>query len=82
MVDVYHEFSFPVEMIASMKSALKKNGEIYLIEYLSEDPNIPIKTIHKMSEAQAVKEFEAHGFKLKKNIDNLPWQHCMVFVKI
>jgi ubiquinone/menaquinone biosynthesis C-methylase UbiE len=82
MVDVYHEFSFPVKMIASMKSALKKNGEIYLIEYRSEDPNISIKTIHKMSEAQAVKEFEAHGFKLKKNIDNLPWQHCMVFVKI
>ncbi len=81
MVDVYHEFNFPIEMIASMKSALKKEGEIYLIEYRGEDPNIPIKTIHKMSEAQAVKEFAANGFKLKENIDNLPWQHCMVFVK-
>jgi hypothetical protein len=28
-----------------------------------------------------VKEMEAAGFKLKSNIDNLPWQHCMVFVK-
>lgn len=81
MVDVYHEFSDPVAMIASMKQALKPDGEIYLIEYRLEDPNIPIKTIHKMSEAQAVKEFEANGFKLKENIENLPWQHCMIFVK-
>ena len=81
MVDVYHEFSFPVEMIASMKSALKSNGELFLIEYRAEDPLVPIKTIHKMSEKQAIKEMEAAGFKLRKNIDNLPWQHCMIFVK-
>ena len=81
MVDVYHEFSFPVEMIASMKSALKSNGQLFLIEYRAEDPLVPIKTIHKMSENQAVKEMKAAGFKLLKNIDNLPWQHCMVFVK-
>ena len=81
MVDVYHEFSFPVEMIKSIKSALKPNGQLFLIEYRAEDPNVPIKRIHKMTEKQAVKEMEAAGFKLKINIDNLPWQHCMVFVK-
>lgn len=81
MVDVYHEFNYPVEMIASMSEALREKGEIFLIEYRLEDRNIPIKTIHKMSEKQAVKEFEANGFKLKENITNLPWQHCMVFVK-
>ena len=81
MVDVYHEFSFPVEMIASMKSALKSNGQLFLIEYRAEDPLVPIKTIHKMSENQSVKEMKAAGFKLLKNIENLPWQHCMVFVK-
>lgn len=81
MVDVYHEFSFPVEMISSMKNALKSNGQLFLIEYRSEDPLVPIKSIHKMSEKQAVKEMEAAGFKLKRNIDNLPWQHCMIFIK-
>jgi hypothetical protein len=35
-----------------------------------------------MSEAQAIKEFKAAGFTFAKNIDNLPWQHCMVFVKL
>ena len=81
MVDVYHEFSFPVEMISSMKNALKSNGQLFLIEYRAEDPLVPIKSIHKMSEKQAIKEMEAAGFKLRKNIDNLPWQHCMIFVK-
>ncbi|PQB07166.1 SAM-dependent methyltransferase [Polaribacter filamentus] len=80
MVDVYHEFNFPREMILSIKKSLKKNGKIYLIEYRTEDDAVPIKTIHKMSEKQAVKEMKAAGFKLEKNIDNLPWQHCMVFV--
>jgi len=81
MVDVYQEFSFPIEMIKSITIALKPKGELFLIEYRGEDPNVPIKRIHKMTEKQAVKEMEAAGFKLKRNIDNLPWQHCMVFVK-
>ena len=81
MVDVYHEFSFPLEMITSIKNALKPNGQLFLIEYRGEDPLVPIKTIHKMTEKQALKEMESAGFKLKENIDNLPWQHCMIFVK-
>lgn len=81
MVDVYHEFSFPYEMLLEIKSSLKAGGKVYLIEYRAEDPKIPIKPIHKMSEKQAVKEFEIAGFRLVENKDNLPWQHCMVFEK-
>lgn len=81
MVDVYHEFNFPYEMLLAIKSSLKAEGKIYLIEYRGEDPKIPIKPIHKMTEEQAVKEFELAGFSLVENVDNLPWQHCMVFKK-
>ena len=81
LVDVYHEFSFPYESMRSIREALKKDGRVYLIEYRAEDRSVPIKPIHKMTEAQSVKEMEAAGFKLLENIDNLPWQHCMVFVK-
>jgi precorrin-6B methylase 2 len=81
MVDVYHEFNFPFEMLQSIKTALKENGKIYLIEYRGEDQSIPIKTIHKMTENQAVKELEFAGFQLVENIENLPWQHCMIFKK-
>jgi precorrin-6B methylase 2 len=81
MVDVYHEFNFPREMIKSIKNALKANGKLFLIEYRGEDPKVPIKEIHKMTEKQAVREMEAAGFTLRENINNLPWQHCMVFIK-
>lgn len=81
LVDVYHEFDYPIEMIASIKNALRPNGKIFLIEYRGEDDQVPIKKVHKMTEKQAVAEMLAAGMKLERNIDNLPWQHCMVFVK-
>ena len=81
LVDVYHEFNYPKEMMQSIKKALRPNGEIYLIEYRGEDFRVPIKKVHKMTEEQSVKEMKAAGFKLSRNLDNLPWQHCMVFVK-
>jgi predicted methyltransferase len=68
-------------MLQSMYSMLKPGGRIFLVEYRAEDPNVPIKAVHKMTEAQAVREFAAGGFTLEKNIGNLPWQHCMVFRK-
>jgi precorrin-6B methylase 2 len=81
MVDVYHEFDHPLEMILTIKKALRADGKLYLIEYRGEDDAVPIKKLHKMTEAQAVKEMQAAGMKLESNLANLPWQHCMVFVK-
>lgn len=81
LVDVYHEFSYPAEMVESIKNALKSNGQLFLIEYRGEDSSVPIKKIHKMTVKQSIKEMEAAGFRLKENIDNLPWQHCMIFEK-
>lgn len=81
LVDVYHEFSFPYEMARSMLEALKPGGKLVLVEFRAEDPNVPIKAIHKMSQQQAVKEFKAAGFSFEKNSSNLPWQHCLVFRK-
>jgi SAM-dependent methyltransferase len=81
IVDVYHEMNFPYEMMASIKKAMRADAKLYLIEYRGEDPNVPIKELHKMTEAQAVKEMKALGLELEENTDNLPWQHCLVFVK-
>ena len=81
LVDVYHEFSFPYEMALSMRSALKPGGKLVLVEFRTEDPTVPIKNIHKMSEKQSVKELKAAGFIFEQNISTLPWQHCMVFTK-
>jgi len=81
LVDVYHEFSYPFEMIKTIKDALKPKGLLFLIEYRGEDSSVPIKKIHKMTEKQSILEMKAAGFKLKENINNLPWQHCMIFEK-
>lgn len=81
LVDVYHEFSYPYEMALSMFTALKPSGKLVLVEFRAEDSTVPIKTIHKMSEAQAIKELKMAGFGFERNISNLPWQHCLVFTK-
>lgn len=81
MVDVYHEFSHPEQMLASIRKALKPGGRIVLVEFRSEDPKVPIKELHKMSKAQIMKEFPANGFKLVESYDKLPWQHLMFFEK-
>lgn len=81
LVDVYHEFSHPEEMLAAMRKSLKPDGVIVLVEYRAEDPDVPIKKLHKMSKDQINLELEANGFKLVKEFDELPWQHMMFFGK-
>jgi ubiquinone/menaquinone biosynthesis C-methylase UbiE len=78
-VDVYHEFSHPEHMLAAMRKALKKNGRLVLVEFRKEDPDVPIKELHKMSKEQINKELLSNGFKLVAQFDKLPWQHMMFF---
>ena len=81
MVDVYHEFSRPCEMMRAVVQALRPGGRVALVEYRAEDPSVPIKPLHKMSRAQAEKEMAAVGLKLQRTFDGLPWQHLMFFEK-
>jgi ubiquinone/menaquinone biosynthesis C-methylase UbiE len=79
LVDVYHEFSNPEEMLARMRESLAPKGVIVLVEFRGEDPEVPIKVEHKMTKEQINKELTANGFKLVKQFDKLPWQHMMWF---
>ena len=81
IVDVYHELSHPYEVMRGIHEALKPGGKVVLIEYRAEDPTVPIKRLHKMTEAQARKELEAAGFIWVETRDMLPQQHFMVFEK-
>ena len=81
MVDVYHEFDQPYEMIGNMVKALKKGGRIVFVEFRKEDPNVPIKEVHKMSEAQVKKEMSLHPLEWVETIGVLPIQHIIVFRK-
>ena len=79
LVDVYHEFSYPQQMLSAMRSSLSPSGLIALAEYRMEDPSVPIKLLHKMSKKQILKEYTANGLELAREFDELPWQHLMFF---
>lgn len=81
MVDAYHEFAYPFEMMRGIVQSLRPGGRVYLVEYRGEDPGIPIKPLHKMTQRQAIKELEAVGLHWKETKDFLPTQHFMVFEK-
>ena len=79
MVDVYHELSHPVRVMQRVRRALKDGGEVVLVEFRAEDPEVPIKPEHMMSKAQVIREMASHGFALSRETDDLPWQHAMAF---
>jgi ubiquinone/menaquinone biosynthesis C-methylase UbiE len=81
MVDVYHEFSYPFEMTEALVKALKPGGRLVFVEFRLEDPKVPIKLVHKMSERQVRKEMTPHPVRWVETISTLPWQHIIVFEK-
>ena len=81
LVDVYHEFSYPFEMTEAMIKSLKPGGRMVFVEFRKEDPKVPILEVHKMSQAQVLKEMKPHALKHFKTIDSLPWQHVIIFTK-
>lgn len=81
MVDAYHEFEFPYEMMTAIAQALKPNGHVALVEYRGENPLIPIKRLHKLTQRQARKEMAAVGLTWLETKHVLPQQHIMVFGK-
>jgi ubiquinone/menaquinone biosynthesis C-methylase UbiE len=82
MVDVYHEFSHPYEMMASICAALKPGGRVVFVEYRAEDPSVPIKPLHKMTEAQVRKEMSVQPLQWVQTLENLPRQHIVIFKKV
>lgn len=81
MVDAYHEFDHPYEMMTAIVKALKPGGRVIDLEYRGEDPEVNIKPHHKMTQAQAIKEMKFVGLTHVKTYDDLPQQHLMVFEK-
>lgn len=81
MVDAYHEFDHPKEMLEGIVRALKPNGRVVLLEYRGENPFIPIKKLHKMTQRQVRQEMQAVGLTWQETKSVLPQQHLMIFKK-
>lgn len=80
MVDVYHELSDPARMLAHVAGVLAPGGRLCLAEYRLEDPQVPIKRLHRMSQAQIVRELAENGYRHVAGPDDLPRQHLEFFV--
>jgi ubiquinone/menaquinone biosynthesis C-methylase UbiE len=81
MVDAYHEFEYPQEMMKAIVRALKPGGKVALVEYRGENPLILIKALHKMTQTQVKKEMAAVGLLYQETRNGLPQQHLMIFEK-
>lgn len=81
MVDAYHEFEWPREIMESLYTAMRPGGSVVLIEYRAEDPWVPIIPVHKMTADQVKLELEAVGFRFARSLDVLPQQHYLEFVR-
>ena len=81
MVDVYHELTYPYEVMIEVRKALKPGGRVALVEFRKEDPKVPIKEVHKMSEEQIKKEMTVVGLAHLKTVETLPWQHIAIYSK-
>jgi ubiquinone/menaquinone biosynthesis C-methylase UbiE len=81
MVDVYHEFDHPFEMVEAMCRSLKPGGRMVFVEFRGEDPKVPIKLVHKMTETQVRKEMTVQPLEWVETIGSLPQQHIIVFRK-
>jgi precorrin-6B methylase 2 len=81
MVDVYHEFEYPYEMLTAIVRALKPGARLVFVEFRGGDATVPIKALHTMTEAQVREEAAVHALEWVKTIRDLPWQHAIVFRK-
>jgi len=81
MVDAYHEFAYPREMMTHLRESLKPGGQVVLAEYRAENPLVMIKRLHKMSEQQVKRELAAVGLRWVKTDESLPQQHLLFFEK-
>ncbi len=81
VVDVYHELAYPFEVMTKVREALKPGGRVVFVEYRKEDPEVPIKEVHKMSVKQLEKEMNAVGLVRARTVETLPLQHIVFFEK-
>jgi len=81
LVDAYHEFAYPREMMQHLRAALKPGGQVVLAEYRAENPLVMIKRLHKMSEKQVKQELAAAGLRWVKTDESLPQQYLLFFEK-
>jgi ubiquinone/menaquinone biosynthesis C-methylase UbiE len=79
ILDVYHHFEYPDKMLANLKSSLKANGRLIIVEYYQKE----VAPGHiRLDAAGLINEVEANGFRLSEKNDHITERQFMLtFVK-
>jgi ubiquinone/menaquinone biosynthesis C-methylase UbiE len=88
VLDAYHHFDYPDQMLARLSAALKSSGRLAIVEYYkrrgamgANDPDRALTHI-RLDADDTVKEVEANGFRLLSRRDHVPnSQYIAIFAK-
>lgn len=88
ILDAYHHFDFPAEMMAGIRKALKPGGQLAIVDYYKRpgamagaDPNFALNHI-RLDESGVVEQIEGFGFRSVRREEFLPKsQYLVVFEK-
>jgi len=75
VLDAFHHFDYPKDMLASLLAALKPDGRLTIVEYHKNERSMPggrALTHIRFTEDQAIAEVEAAGFRLITKKDHIP----------
>lgn len=65
VLDVYHHFDYPADMLAGLAKGLKEGGRLVIVDFYKDGFRDP-KHI-RLDQADVIKEVEANGFSLVSN---------------
>jgi predicted methyltransferase len=86
VVDAYHHFDYPAQMLAGMRSALKPSGRLAIVEYYKRydamgNGNFALEHI-RIDKDAVIQEIESNGFKLASSTDLVAGkQYLAIFEK-
>ena len=85
LLDVYHHFDYPGEMLAHLRDSLVSDGRLVIVEYYKRPEAMEggraVQHI-RVDQDDVIKEVEANGFRLVSKRELIPKsQYLAVFVK-
>ena len=85
ILDVYHHFDYPDQMMANIKDSLLPGGRVFIVDYYRSETAMPngraLEHI-RADKYEVVKEIESYGYKLLWQRDHIPGsQYILAFEK-
>jgi SAM-dependent methyltransferase len=80
VVDTYHHIGDRTKYFSALKSSLRPNGRLAIVDFKADSPDGP-PVQYRIPPEQVTKELEAAGYSLVEKRDFLPRQYFLLFRK-